>query len=590
MAVEQYYALGLIGFALVMFIWGRVRYDVVAVMTLLGGVMLGIVPEAEAFEGFGHAAVITVMAVLVISRALDESGVVSGIAAVIRPFKHFTTLQVFVLAVVVGALSAFMNNVGALALMLPVALQQASETKRSPSWLLMPLSFGSLLGGLSTLIGTPPNIIIATFRTEQMGEPFSMFDFAPVGASVAGVGILFIALIGWRFLPARKDPDSGSTNMFELNAYLLEVKVLANSGIIGKLVREFEQMAKEDVTVVSLIRGEKTIHAPSGFVPIQAGDVLLVEGDPALFTKLIDNGDLELGTADSEAADIDGENVQVIEAVIPPNTRLDGSTARSIRLKQRFGINLLAVAHQGRTIMERLGQVRFAAGDVLLLQGDPKAIKEAIAVLGCLPLATRELNLDQRATIWPLVFFVGAIGLAVGGILPIQISFVAAVVAIIVFGYMSLNDVYDSIEWPVVVLLGGMIPIGQALQTTGATELIAAQILEHGQLLTPVTLMAVLMVITMILSDVINNAVTAVVMAPIGFSLAEAMEVNPDAFLMAVAVASSSTFLTPIGHQSNTLVMGPGGYKFSDYWRMGLPLDIIIVATTVPLIQYFWGL
>jgi len=590
MQQDAYIAISLICFSLAMFIWGKVRYDIVALMALMAGVVFGIVPAQGAFNGFGHPAVITVIAVLIISVALNNSGIVGYISGAIKPFKRFATLQIFVLTFIVAALSGFMNNVGALALMLPVALQQAALTNRSPSSMLMPISFGSLLGGLTTLIGTPPNIIIANFRTDQLGAPFGMFDFAPVGAGIAVVGVLFISFIGWRLVPKRKDPDAVNQDLFELKGYIIEAHIPEESELVGQLIREVEQVTTGGTTIVGMIRKERKILAPSGFVPVQADDILLMEGDPSSLTKLLDNGDIELDKTEHDTDSIRDDDVEVLEAVVPPGARIEGATARSMRLRSRYGVNLLAVAHQGRTILERLGRIRFAAGDVLLLQGEPKSLREALGGLGCLPLATRELNLDKRKTPWPLLIFIGAILLAAFDYLPVQISFVIAVLMIILFGFLSIRDVYESIEWPVIILLGGMIPIGQALQDTGATAEIAQLVMVYGQDLTPITLMVALMVVTMMLSDVINNAVTAVVMAPIALSLAQGLGVSPDAYLMAVAVASSSTYLTPIGHQCNTLVMAPGGYKFSDYWRMGLPLDMIIIAVSVPLISYFWPL
>ncbi|WP_282606716.1 SLC13 family permease [Pelagibius sp. Alg239-R121] len=589
MSMEQYFLFAIIGAGLGMFAWGRLRYDVVAILLLLASVATGVVATDHAFSGFGHPAVVTVAAILILSRALRKSRIVEVISRFLEPATSNTSLHVLAMSGTAAACSAFMNNVGALALMLPVAIRSAKETRRPVSRFLMPLSFGSLLGGLATLIGTPPNIIIANVRAETTGQTFAMFDFAPVGLGVAIVGIIFIALIGWRLLPHRGEV-ADSQARFMLEDYITELRVRTGSRFVGRRLVDLELLGQGDMVVVALIRREDRMLAPSGFLRLQAEDILVVEADTATLERIAEKAELEVeGSAEVETENLRSERVGLMEAVIVPGSRLEARTAQGMRLHTRYGVNLLGVARQGRTVGERLGQVRFRAGDVLLLQGDRASMQDALTNLGCLPLAQREIGLGRpkSSPVSPLIFG-SAIALVVSGTVPAQIAFVAAAVALVILQQVSLRELYESIDWSVIVLLGAMIPIGTALETTGGTMVIAGPILTLADSIPLWGVLVLLMVVTMLISDVMNNAATAVLMAPIGIAIGQGLGVSIDPFLMAVAVGASSTYLTPIGHQSNLLVMGPGGYKFGDYWRMGLPLDILIVSAAVPLILLVW--
>ena len=590
MTFDQTALFAILAIALALFVWGRFRYDVVAVLALLAAVVLDIVPAVEAFVGFGHPAVITVAAILVLTRALRNSGLVERAARSLQPLSHHPTRHVLAVSGLAAALSAFMNNVGAVALLLPVAIKSALDAKRSPSLLLMPLSFGSLLGGLITLIGTPPNIIIANVRMDEAGSAFGMFDFAPVGFAVAVAGVLFIALIGWRVLPARAEVRAHMDSLFDIADYITEVRLPKGSAYVGKRIVELETLAQGDIAVVALIRRQDRILAPSGFLRLQPDDILVIEADTATINRLVEVAGLTLvGAAPTPVDELGSERVGVLEAVVMPGSRLDGRTARALRLHSRYGVNLLGVARQGQAIAERLGRVRFQAGDVLLLQGEREEMPDSLAALGCLPLAQRGLGFGRRRPLAATpIAFVGAIVAVVTGLLPPQIAFVAAVAAIVLLGEIGLREVYEAIDWSIVVLLGALIPVGMALETSGASQTIAAPILALGQEVPLSVVIGLLMVVTMLLSDIMNNAATAVLMAPIGVTIARGLEASADPFLMAVAIGASSTYLTPIGHQSNLLVMGPGGYRFGDYWRMGLPLDVIIVCVAVPMILLVW--
>ena len=590
MSIDQIVTFAVLAACLVLFAWGRWRYDVVALAAMLAVVVAGIVPASDALTGFGHPAVITVAAVLVISRALRNSGIVDVITRELTPLTDRPFLHIASLTAVVTVCSAFMNNVGALALMLPVAIATAAQRGRSPAMLLMPLAFGSILGGLMTMIGTPPNVIIATYRASVSGEPFGMFDYSPVGVPVAVLGVAFVALVGWRLIPKQRQSRAAAERLFEIDAYIIEVRIPGGCPLIGQRIGEIEAFAGDDVVPVGLLRGRDKVVHPSRWRRLEAGDLLIVKADPADLKAVIDDNKLELVAAN--AANLEGikaEELRLAEAVVGPGSPLEGRNPAYLRRRGNDALSLLALARQGRPIRNRLRRERFRTGDVLLLQGDRESMAESMAELGLLPLAERELRLGQRRRIGAaLGVFALAVGAGALGLVPLVVAFLVAIVAYVLLDIISVRDLYRDIDWPVIVLLGAMIPVGQALEVSGGTTLIAEGIVGATAGLPAWFVLGLVLVVTMTLSDVVNNAATAVVMAPIAVGVAASLGVATDPFLMAVAVGASCAFLTPIGHQSNTLVMGPGGYHFGDYWRMGLPLEVLVVAVAVPMILLVW--
>lgn len=579
----------ILALTLFLFAWGRFRYDYIALFALMAGVYAGVVPASNAFSGFGHPAVVTVAAVLIISRALQNSGAVSLLAGLLAPTRVSTVRQVAAGSGLVALLSCVMNNVGALALMMPVTLRNARKARRSPSLLLMPLSFASLLGGLVTLIGTPTNIVISSYRKEFTGQPFNMFDFSPVGASVALVGLLYLAFVGWRFLPKRvsASPNSG---IFHVEEYISEVVVPQGSSIVGRRIRQLEQECENELSVMVIVRKGRKRHAPRGIEQIREGDVLILEGDPSILNPLITAGKLELvDTAGDRDTNLRSEDVRLAEIVVLPNSPTEGQSMRGIRMHDRYGINLLAISRRGERPQTRLAKTEFRVGDILLIQGESNALEEACSRLGLLELAERGLKTPQRFHVMmPLAVFAVAIGLVALGLLPATIAFVSVVITLIALRTINAREVYNSVEWPVIVLLGALIPLGEALQTSGGTALIASAFASAFIELPPWFTIASLLVVSMWMSDIIPNTPVAVIMAPIGAAIASQLGLATDPFLMAVAIGCATPFLTPIGHQSNTLVMGPGGYKFFDYARMGLGLEILIVIVAVPMIMWVW--
>ncbi len=573
--------------------WGRWRYDVVAFLALMVAVVTGVVPAGQAFSGFGHPATITVAAILILSRTLSTSGATDIFARAINPMLKSTPLHIAALSSIGAFLSAFMNNVGTLGLLMPVALQTAVKAKRAAALLLMPLSFGSILGGLVTLIGTPPNIIVATYRGEVMGEPYGMFDFAPVGAAAALAGVLFIALLGWRLIPKVSSKSTAAGDLFDIENYVTEVLVPKDNKFIGKTLADIDDITSEiDALVLDLIRKDRHYPGAMTHKQLKAGDILKIEAGPEDIDKFIAKLELELANRPKDSkATPRNEDRTLAEVVVPPASRLDGRQVGSLRIFSNRGVTLMAVSREGKPFRGRLKNFRIKSGDVLLLHGEAERLPDAIAAGGGLPLATRDLSFGKRHQAPALIaIFAAAIAATSFGLLPVQISFGLAVLAMVIFGMLPMREIYEGIDWPVIVLLGSLIPVGGALGTTGGTDLIAQAILQLTAGQSAVVVLLLLMVITMTLSDVLNNAATTVVMAPIGYSVALRLGVSPDPFLMAVAVAASCAFLTPIGHQNNALIMGPGGYRFGDYWRMGLPLEVLVIAVTIPMILLVWPL
>ncbi|ALM53057.1 SLC13 family permease [Halomonas huangheensis] len=661
---ESYQVFILLGVTLAAFVWGRFRFDLVALAALLASVLLGLVPADEAFMGFSHPAVITVAAVLVLSRGFECAGVVDVIAAQVLKVGDRQFLQLLALTTLVAALSSFMNNVGALALLLPVAMRIAREHDTPPSLLLMPLAFGSLLGGLTTLIGTPPNIIISSYRAAISGERFTMFDFSPVGVVVALAGVAFIVLLGWRLVPRRTGKASVDA-MFDTAAYLVEVQVGEKANALGWSLYEFRRKLDDNIPVLAVVRDEQRFAAHAFHGTLREGDILLLEAGPDELALLEDKTGLKVGltaaeqkgeeadddaqeapdgeegpedrtgessehdeqleaqqrgrhlaqqarevvACDEKAAEqeqqlqqarkqakddkdaVDTEGLHLIEAVVRNDALLSGRSASELRLFTQYGLHLVAVARDGARLRQRLRDIRFRPGDVVLFQGEAEELGEKLAMLGCLPLADRNLNLGQpRQVVLSVAIFAAAIVAMLFDLLPAAVALALAALVTVSIGIMPLREAYRAIDGPVLILLAAMIPVGQSLETSGGAKLVADGLLVLGGTWPPVLVLGGLFLCSMLLSNVINNAAAALLMAPIAASLARGFDASLDPFLMVVAVSASCAFLTPIGHQSNTLVMGPAGYHFGDYWRLGLPMSLLVMLVAVPMIMMVWPL
>lgn len=628
MNLDQILILAVLLLAVGMFIWGRWRHDMVALGTLLSCVFLGLVPADIAFTGFGHPAVITVACVLVLSSALQASGAVDVLARKTLPKNSGPTVTIAALTGMAMLMSAFMNNVGAMALMMPVAIQLASKLKLPPGRVLMPVSFGSILGGMTTLIGTPPNLIVSGFRAENAESGFGMFAFTPVGAAIAILGGLFVVLLGWRLVPSRERIDASG---FDTGAYITEVRVREDGKTDGMQVAELERALDEhDAQVVGILRGHEQVTAPNPRRRLKADDVLVIEADPeslggalsSLGLKLQesrkpDELDAEEGeprgtrqkafmgrrvTAysqgkddhsddDKESKEKSSGDVVIIEMAVLPDGDIIGRAASDLHLRTHYSVNLLAISRQGKHNIRRVRHTRLRAGDVILLQGEAESLTEFASAFGCVPLAEREIRVPSKRKAMLATAVMGlAIAGAALGLLPAAVSFAAGVLAVMALKVVAPQRVYGAIDWPVVVLLAALIPVAGAMYTTGTADLIAQFLIDNLARDNAILGLAIILFVTMLLSDFMNNAATAAVMCPIALSTAEQLSVNADTFLMAVAVGASCAFLTPIGHQNNTLILGPGGFKFGDYWRLGVPLEVIVMVVGIPALILVWPL
>ncbi|MCB1612463.1 MAG: SLC13 family permease [Xanthomonadales bacterium] len=621
MSSSQILIFALVLAAGVLFMWGRWRHDMVAIAVLLAAVMLGLVAPAVAFSGFGHPAVISVACVLILSKGLQDSGAVNLIARYLLPGKDAGYLSsVAALTLLGAALSAFMNNVGALALLMPVALQMAERQQRSAGQLLMPLAFGSILGGMVTLVGTPPNLIVSGFRAELGGSGFAMFDFTPVGLAVAAAGLVLVIFTARYLVPSRERAGADS---FEIGTYLTETRVLPNSKLVGKQLREIEAaLEPADGQIVGLIRNQVRLTAPNMRRTVLAGDILIIEADMAALTRVLGELGLVLEEAHvkpgkSDSASAEGEEAedpvdakaedtvevkptaesrsseapQLAELVLLPHSSYARRSATDLSLRTRFGINLLAISRQGRRSTARLRTMTFKPGDVLLVQGSADAIADFATASDCAPLATRSISLPDRRRAWTAGLILAAsIGAAASGLLAAHIAFAAGALASMFLSTVPARAVYEAVDWPVIVMLAALIPVAGALQTTGAADMLAHTLLDRVAQGHPALALTLILVVTMTLSDFMNNAATAAIMCPIAIGVAAQLGVSTDPFLMAVAVGASCAFLTPIGHQNNTLILGPGGFHFGDYWRLGLPLELVIVLVSVPTLLWVWPL
>lgn len=590
MTLDQSLAFAIVGGMMALFVWGRLRYDLVAMLALLVSVAAGIVPADKAFAGFSDDIVIIVASALLVSAAVSRSGIVEAMLRPLAPRLTTTGLQVLVLAGTVTILSAFVKNVGALALLMPVTFQLARKTGTSPSHLLMPLAFGSLLGGMMTLIGTSPNIIVSRMRTELLGEPFRMFDFTPVALALSVAGLAFLAF-GYRLLPASRKGAASVDAAFNIEGYTTEIRVPPDSPFVGKTIADLQKLAEGDATVTRIM-GESARRAPAADRVLAEDEHLILKGDPDALERIVARAKLELvGEASPAKEGTAPDDVGVVEAVVMGDSILVGRTPSELGLRRRWQVNLLAISRSGQRMTRELRATRFRPGDVIVLQGDITDMHETLGELGALPLAERAIPLGRgRRTLLPVLVLAVAMTLVALSLVPVAIAFFGAAVVLLLTRSLGLREAYSTVQWPILILLGALIPVSEAVRTTGGTELLAGWLSIAADGLPPFGALGLVLVAAMAVTPFLNNAATVLVMAPVAASLAQQLGLNPDPFLMAVAVGAACDFLTPIGHQSNTLVMGPGGYRFTDYWRLGLPLSVMVVLLGTGLIAVFWPL
>lgn len=576
---------------LALFVWGYWRYDFVALFALALSVLTGIVPAKEAFSGFSNPAVITVGCVMCLTYAITQSGVLNVLLSKLEFLFKKPLLHISLFTTTIAVISAFMNNVAALGLMMPIAIQSFINQHKSPSIILMPIAFSSVLGGIITLIGTPPNLLISSYRESIIGAPYDMFAFTPVGIVIAFFGVLFISTVGWKLVPVRQK-NNKTDDLFQMSDYITEIKVLENSPFCDKTIEELLAGIQADFNLIAITHRGKKKFVYSKKDIIHKNDILIIGASSDNLEKFLDSSQLTLaGDRPFSSKGLSDSDIMIIEAVVPPGSNMEGRSATKANLRYLHSVNLLALSRKGKSFRKKLNDIPFAAGDVVLLQGRNETLRETIVDLGFLPLAERDVKIGiSRKSLLPLLFFIASIILATLQVLPITISFLCAVLAVFIFKAIPTQNVYRSIDASVLILLAALIPIGGAIETTGAADLISNAFIQIAGQHSPVVALIAVLVVTMTLSDLMNNAATAVVMAPIAVNIARSTHVNIDTFLMAVAIGASCSFLTPIAHQNNTMVMGPGGYHFFDYARLGLILEIIIGIVAIPTLLWVWPL
>jgi di/tricarboxylate transporter len=593
LTLPQIEALAIVAGMLVLFVTDRLRYDLVAAIALSVAVLTGVVPAKKAFDGFSNSVIIIIASVLVISRAVAVSGVIDHAMRRLLRVLDSTTLQIATLTAAVSLMSAFVKNVGTLGVFMPVAIQAAERRNRPVSRYLMPLAFGSLVGGTITQIGTSPNLLISTVRQQVMGKPYHLFDFTPVGLPLTCAAVAFLS-IGWRLLPTNRRGQPTAEKRFAIEDYTSEALLPEESPLVGKTVAELETLADGEVTVAGIIREESHHYVPRRNWTLDAGDILVLEGDPTALQPLVDQAKLKLLGAEEIAAlkprDKDDE-LETAEAVIAPDSLLIGNTPRDLRLRQDFEINLLALSRAGERATTRLANSRFSPNDILVLQGRQRQLSRALTELGLIPLAERNLALGRPRGRWlPLLILLAAMFAMAMGAVEIEVGFFLAATLIVLLRLIPAREAYNAVEWPIIVMLGCLIPVGEALNNTGAAKLMADGLTVLATHLPDYLAVGLIMVVSMLVTPLLHHAAAVLLMGPVAAAVAKNLGLGVDPFLMAVAFGAASDFLTPIGHQNSTLVMGPGGYRFSDYWRLGLPLSILVAVFGTWLILLAWPL
>jgi di/tricarboxylate transporter len=591
MTLQQALAFGLIAVTIGCFIWGRWRYDVVALGALLLGLVIGVVPAEAAFSGFSNDVTVIIACALVVSAAFARSGVAERVLRPLLPYLKTARSQVPLFVAAVALLSMVTKNVGALAIMMPIALQVARRTGTAPSCLLMPMAFASLIGGTVTLVGTSPNILVSEVRQQILGQPFQMYDYAPVGLGITALGVVFLAF-AYRLLPVSRPPAETLDAALEAQPYITEVEVPEDWSLEKPTVGRLQALGHGEVSVMALLRAGKRRATPHPNTRVLPGDVLLLQGEQQALDELINHAKLKLTRSDRPVAmEEPTDEVRVVEAIIGGDSSLIGRSAQQEDLYGQHGLNLLAVSRSGYRMSRELRRIRLRSGDLVVLQGGERTLPGALKTLGLLPLAEREVKLGGiRHTVAPAAILAAAMILVAFGVVPVAVAFFAAAVAMVLVGALRMREVYSALDGPVLVLIAAMIPISDAIRTTGGADLVAGALSQVFTGQPAILALGAMMLVAMAATPFLNNAATVLIVAPIGAALARLLGYNVDPFLMAVALGAACDFLTPIGHQCNTLVMAPGGYRFVDYPRLGAPLSLLVLVVGTMLIAMVWPL
>jgi len=584
--------LAIIAVAVVIFATEKLRVDVVALLVLLTVALTGLIGPNEIFAGFSNPAVITVWAVYIVSGGLFKTGVADLMGRVIlRMAGSSEPRLIAVIMVSCGVMSAFMNNVGATAMLLPAIVAISRQAKVPLSRLLIPLSFSSLLGGNMTLIGTPANILASNILTERGLPTFALFDFFPTGLAVFATGILYMIFIGRRLLPVRQPPDDRPA-AYRLRDYVSELKVSPSSPLAGQSLVESRLGADYDLTVLAIIRHDRLQPALRRDTQIQPGDLLMVKGAPQNLMQAQQALDLTIQTEQiPELEQLDSDQVQIVEAILAPGSSMVGRTVRQLHFRERYGFTALAIRRHGELITQRLRDVRLQFGDALLLQGTPHRLLAAHEGDDFLILEPVMLEPRRRGKA-PIA--IGVMGLVVGLVLldglHISLAMVIGSVLMVLTGCLTMDEAYQSIDWRTVFLVAGMLPLGTAMESTGTARFLADLLLDAVGVLGPLAILAGIYLLAALITQPMSNAAAVVLMVPIAVDTALTLEANHQPFVLATVIGASTSFLTPVGHKANVLVFGPGGYRFFDYTRVGTALTLVTLITTLVCLPFLWPL
>jgi di/tricarboxylate transporter len=582
-------ALAVVAAAMFLFISGKLGVDVIALCVLAGLIVLGLIRPDQALYGFASPATATVAAMFVLSAGLVRTGLVEWLSRWLDKLAgRGETQLILVLCFAIAFLSAFIVNTATVAIFIPVATVLAMSRRVSPSKVLMPLSFASQFGGVCTLIGTSTNILVNSIAVSRDMRAFGLFEFAPLGMAMSGAGILYLMLVGRWMLPKRS-VAAEEVDKYRLADYLAELSVAEQSPLVGKKWDKRRASKGANVNLIKIIRGDKPVSRPSNTI-IREGDILLIHGDVDKLMSMKER--LGLGIQAGVTMDdreLSSDEVRLVEVLIPPRSTLVGRTLRGSGFLRRYHSVALAIQRRGRILRHRLRDIRLDGGDTLLLKVGKKDVPRLIKASGVIVTnELTELYLRKDRAVIALLVFLAVLALAAFRIVPILVAALIGAVGMVLGRCISVEEAYQAIDWKVVFLLGGIIPLGLALEQSGAAQWLAGSIVSPFAGFGPVMVLAALYLFTAILTELMSNNAAAVILAPIALSLAASMNVDPRPFLVAITFAASTSFATPIGYQTNTMVYAPGGYQFTDYTRVGGPLNLIFWGLAVLLIPMIW--
>ena len=591
MTQENILVLVILAAAVILFVSERLRVDLIALLVLITLRITGLITIEEAFSGFASPAVITVWSVYIVSGGLFKSGIADILANFMLRLSGQSYLRLlFIIMITVGIMSSFMNNIGAVAILLPAVVSAGRKINVAPSKLLIPMAFTSLLGGKMTLIGTPPNILATSIMESYGGmEPFGFFDFTPMGAIVLVVGILYFLLIGNHLLPDRT-PSGQLSESYQIRDYLSEVRVKDKSSLVGKTLAESQLGQNYNLNVVQIHRSGERLRVPSQNPVFRSGDILLVQGSSQNILKSYETLDLE-AIPEWKFEDFSQGTQTMIEVTLSPRSKMQGQTLKEIDFRAHFGLTVLALQHRGKSIFSNLADIPLDFGDAMLIQGPEDRIAqlrrdEDFLILETPPMETKR---TQKAPLAVLIL-AGVLLVVSMRILHVSTAMLIGAVLMILTGVLKMDEAYQAIEWKSVFLIAGMLPMGIAMQNSGTALFLAQKIVDVvGNWGTIAVLMGIFLM-TALTTEVMSNAAATVLVTPIAIDAARSLGANPQTFVMAVVIAAATSFLMPIGHQANVLVFGPGGYKFGDYTRVGIWLNIIIFFVVLVFLPLIWPL